>query len=144
MKKQKGVTLLETILVLSLMGIIMTGGLKLYKNASESVKTNSAMREIAMTSTRIRDLYTSSKNYNDLTNDVAKNAGIELEDIRISITPSTTFDLTYEATSTISCTKLALTDLGQKWIKINDVEITDVAGAAEACSENQILIYTFE
>lgn len=46
MKKQKGVTLLETILVLSLIAVIMVGGLSLYKNAAEQAKANSFIRDL--------------------------------------------------------------------------------------------------
>lgn len=60
---QAGVTLLETILVLSLIAIIMVGGLNLYRNASNAAKTNEARRQIVALATGIRSLHMSKSTY---------------------------------------------------------------------------------
>lgn len=54
MKKLKGVTLLETILVLTLISIIMIGGIKLYDNASSNAKVNESIREMSMIVNNVR------------------------------------------------------------------------------------------
>lgn len=56
-KRQSGVTLLETILVLSLIAIIMVGGLNLYNNASTSSKANTLAREINILVRGINSIY---------------------------------------------------------------------------------------
>ncbi len=61
--KQRGVTLLETILVLSLIAIIMIGGLNLYKNASSSSKANKAVQEITAVASGVRNIYSSRASY---------------------------------------------------------------------------------
>lgn len=73
--KQAGVTLLETILVLSLIAIIMVGGLNLYKNASDATKANDSQREITALATNVRALYSSQSSFNGVTNTVINNAG---------------------------------------------------------------------
>ncbi|MCT4575202.1 MAG: prepilin-type N-terminal cleavage/methylation domain-containing protein [Alphaproteobacteria bacterium] len=63
---QAGVTLLETILVLSLIAIIMVGGLNLYNNANNGVKANRAIQQVSAFSTNIRQLFTSAADYSDI------------------------------------------------------------------------------
>lgn len=63
---QAGVTLLETILVLSLIAIIMVGGLNLYNNANNGVKANRAIQQVSALSTNIRQLFNSSADYGDI------------------------------------------------------------------------------
>lgn len=60
MKKQKGVTLLETILVLSLISIIVIGGLSLYSSATEKSKTNDVIMMISATVANSQNLIASS------------------------------------------------------------------------------------
>jgi len=73
---QAGVTLLETILVLSLIAIIMVGGLNLYRSASNSAKSTDAMRNLVSFATNVKALYGSQFNFNGLNNQVVINAGI--------------------------------------------------------------------
>ncbi len=63
---QKGVTLLETILVLSLIALILIGGLNLYKTAKSSSDANQAMRQIQGVISGIRSIYSNSNNYEGL------------------------------------------------------------------------------
>jgi len=73
---QAGVTLLETILVLSLIAIIMVGGLNLYRSASNSAKATDAMRNLVSLATNVKALYGSQFNFLDLDNEVIIDAGL--------------------------------------------------------------------
>lgn len=77
MNKQKGVTLLETILVLSLVAIIMIGGLSLYKSSSEKSKANNVIRDIQASIANIRGASGSIKrNSSYMDNAQAYDAGL--------------------------------------------------------------------
>ncbi len=65
--KQKGVTLLETILVLSLIAIIMIGGLHLYQGAKSSSGANEARRDLSSIVSAVESLFHGSGNYTGLT-----------------------------------------------------------------------------
>ncbi len=60
---QRGVTLLETILVLSLIAIIMIGGLTLYNNANNSSKANKAIREMTAVISGIKIMHANNPSY---------------------------------------------------------------------------------
>jgi type II secretory pathway pseudopilin PulG len=62
-KKQSGVSLLETILVLSLISIIMLGGLARYSNARDNLKTIKAVQNIRDLSSNIRAAFSAKKTY---------------------------------------------------------------------------------
>ena len=132
---QKGVTLLETILVMSLIAIIMIGGLNLYRGANEKTKVNEAVREITGLSTGIRSLYASSADFggsNPLDNQVVIDSGAAPKGMRIvgntimnvfdgSVTVSpedhqngatdAVFSIEYGNLSKSACVELASTDL---------------------------------
>jgi prepilin-type N-terminal cleavage/methylation domain-containing protein len=64
-KKQRGVTLLETILVLALIAIMIIGGLNLYKNAKNASDANRAVQQIVSIDTGIKNMFNNG-NYGGL------------------------------------------------------------------------------
>ncbi len=84
--KQQGVTLLETILVLSLIAIIMIGGLTLYNNASNSSKANKIIREVTAMANEIKGLYASKSDYVGINDKDLISAGVVPEHMIISPT----------------------------------------------------------
>ncbi len=62
--KQRGVTLLETILVLSLIAMIIIGGVNLYKNAKVSSDVNQSMKQILGLVSGMKSIYRQN-NYRD-------------------------------------------------------------------------------
>lgn len=74
--EQVGVTLLETILVLSLVSIIMVGGLKLYGSASDAEMFQRASREVIALKANIRGLYSRQNNFSGLTNNLIIDSGL--------------------------------------------------------------------
>ncbi|MCV6599877.1 MAG: prepilin-type N-terminal cleavage/methylation domain-containing protein [Alphaproteobacteria bacterium] len=65
-KMQRGVTLLETLLVLSLIAIIMTSSLRLYDNANTMVKTYEARRQLVTLASNIKSLHANKAVYKDI------------------------------------------------------------------------------
>lgn len=65
-KIQRGVTLLETLLVLSLIAVIMTSSLRLYDNANIMVKTYEARRQLITLASNIKSLHANKAIYKDI------------------------------------------------------------------------------
>ncbi len=78
--KQKGVTLLETILVLSLIAIIMIGGLSIYSNARTSMLANKLRQQVIGLASGVKSSF--RNDYSGLIDgysdgyDALKNAGV--------------------------------------------------------------------
>ncbi len=66
MSNQKGVTLLETILVLAIIAIIMIGGLSLYSNARNSMLATQTVRQVSGLAAGIKSTFSNMANYEDL------------------------------------------------------------------------------
>jgi type II secretory pathway pseudopilin PulG len=133
---QAGVTLLETILVLSLISIIMVGGLKLYRDASDATKSNEAKREISALATNVKALYASQNSYGTLANATLIAAGAIPSGMAVyntntpptitgmnnvfggavtvaAVSGTNTFSIAYAGVPTSACYKLKTADLGQ-------------------------------
>ena len=164
---QRGVTLLETILVLSLISIIMISGLNLYQNASESSKTNEAIREITSLSTQVRALYASASDYEDITMEIVESAGavpkgmkvdssgnayntfngkVSVEATENSATGASDawFNIVYNDVPKGACYKIVTSDVGAEEIN-GEASPLNPADAADACqdSNNNTITFSF-
>ena len=153
-RKQSGVTLLETILVLSLIAIIMIGGLKLYRDASEESKSNQAVAEVSAIVAGVKSLYVGQRNYAGIHQNIIIPSGVIPSTTKtgnhkyghlviwnifggyVSFSDETTdytddsFKLWYTQIPNYACIKLYTTDMGQ-------VNLTDpVTASNNLCGVN--------
>lgn len=82
---EQGRSMIEMLGVLAIVGVLSVGGIAGYSKAMAKFKTNKVIDQITMISTNIRTLYSSQKNFNGLTNQLAKDTNV----IPVEMTDST-------------------------------------------------------
>lgn len=73
-KEEKGLSLIESAMVLALAATVTAGVMFYYQSASDSNKTQSAISEVMSATSAINGLYIGQSGYNGLTVDVLKNS----------------------------------------------------------------------
>ncbi|HGF5785481.1 TPA: type 4 pilus major pilin [Escherichia coli] len=73
-KEEKGLSLIESAMVLALAATVTAGVMFYYQSASDSNKTQSAISEVMSATSAINGLYIGQSNYNGLNADVLKNS----------------------------------------------------------------------
>lgn len=165
MKKQNGVTLLETILVLSLIAVVMVGGLGLYSGASKETKLNQVKRKIVEISSTVKSVYASNKDttgtgkYRGISQSMLEDElGLDLSNSYITYIgyykdsnwadgkSHDSFYLELSDMSSEACTKLATSEFGQFMITPSDPIMSMISNINEAvsnCSAPGANLYIF-
>ena len=73
-KEEKGLSLIESAMVLALAATVTAGVMFYYQSASDSNKTQSAISEVMSATSAINGLYIGQSNYSGLGADVLKNS----------------------------------------------------------------------
>lgn len=73
---EQGRSMIEMLGVLAIVGVLSVGGIAGYSKAMNKFKTNKLIDQINMLATNIRTLYSSQRNYDGLTINVAVRAGV--------------------------------------------------------------------
>ena len=73
---EQGRSMIEMLGVLAIVGVLSVGGIAGYSKAMGKFKTNKAIDQINMLTTNIRTLYSSQRNYNGLTTELAKKVNL--------------------------------------------------------------------
>lgn len=74
-KSHKGLTLLESLLVLGLIAFVITGALSYFNSATNDQKVTSTNSAIASMSSGVKSLYRGQTNYTSLTTEIAIRSG---------------------------------------------------------------------
>lgn len=158
--KQRGLTLVEAVMVLGVSSMVLAGIIVFYNMASMSSKINSTTNQIAELNGIIHNVYTAAANYSTLNN----TAMIDSETIPASMVEGSNIIHKFKNTITLSsanynggnnntyyitldglpnqaCNNIAVTDFGRLLVglRVNSSDITipaTVATINSACEDN--------
>lgn len=163
-QKERGFTLMETLLVIAIVAVVIAGAFALYNVAMSDSDVNQSVSEVQSISTRIQKAYNvSGSPYSSLTTQAGINIGVFPEGMirgttvyntwngMVTLTgTATTFTITYTNVPQSSCASFAASsgNIGESLVQVavNGTGITppvDPATAGAACSQtNNTIIWT--
>lgn len=82
MHRQRGTTLVESLMVIGIIAILIVGGVLLYQQAVSGSKSTSAQRQLLAVQAAVRNLYSTQSSYAGLSNTVLFDANVLPGDMR--------------------------------------------------------------
>lgn len=155
MRKIRGVTLFEVLLVLFVAAFIVVAVATIYNRVDTTYKENALFSDIQELASGVRALY-ANEGYSGLNYDDAEAAGIIPAGMRANVTkfgtdwsftpnPTTTeFSITIDGVgSKDSCINMATKGMTLSNMKVANQDVDTVAKAATVCTDTSSITFTF-
>lgn len=150
-RRQRGVTLMEALVVLGIAGALIMGALQFMSSASSSQDVSTASRNLGMIASGVTSLYSSSAVYDGLDNQVLLDAEIvptsmiagtdiiNAWDGDVTVAPANSdrdFTIEYTQVPQSACTSLATSTFQSfQELAVGGTTVSTTADAATACSD---------
>jgi type II secretory pathway pseudopilin PulG len=152
--RQRGITMIETLIALGVGAVIVLFGFKLFTAAMEKVYEEQAITQITRISTGVTQLYTNFSDYSDLTTQVVIDSGIsDKSDVignaikspwkgsLITVNPgvnSSTFEIAISNVPKVACTPIvqAFINGDLTSVMVNSTVIIQASAIGQACNSS--------